>query len=90
METQIIKTEDADIIIERKIEDTEIDLRFLKNEKEGCLAEIQANNDTILLLKNTKELPDYLLSIVEKEIKFLENSNANNNYRIEEINKFLE
>jgi len=88
METEIIKTDDPNIVIERTVVDTMIDLNFLEEERDGILLRIDEYSAKISALEEA-EIPELLKNLVQKEIEFLYHTRDLELLVLGEINKKL-
>lgn len=68
METEIIKTEDPNIVIKRTIFESEINIETQKSIKDGLLNLLYELRQKVSQLESLKNVPVLLKDVVQKEI----------------------
>lgn len=89
MEKEIIKTEYPNIIIERTITDTQLDIDILKNQKEGfenLFLELESKK---AFLESQTDLPEIVKEVVDKEIANIIGDIFTYKSEVERLNRIL-
>lgn len=90
METEIIQTEDPNIVIERTTIDKEINIGDINIQISNLTEIINSIDLEVEQLQQSKEtLPDFIGKIVDEKINSLLSEKASNNYQIELLNNDL-